>query len=151
MAYDPLANQKCVNCNGAAKYGRTYSNGAPPDFWCETCAPPDVVNLVGPLPGDCNYHGAAKHDAGKLRYDLIPPHALEALAYVYTIGAEKYGDNNWKKGLDEGRIIGAMFRHLVRYMMGERVDPDDGQHPLASVAWGCFALIEYERLAKKGA
>ena len=40
-----------------------------------------------------------KNDGGKLRYDLIPPRALEALAYVYTIGAAKYSDRNWEKGI----------------------------------------------------
>jgi len=90
--------------------------------------------------------GGKKNDAGKLRFDLIPPHALEALAYVYTIGAAKYGDNNWLKGIDRGRILAAMYRHINHWQKGVTVDPDDGQHPLASVAWCCFALMEYERL-----
>jgi hypothetical protein len=34
---------------------------------------------------------AIKYDQGKLRYDLIPPEALEELAAVYTMGAAKYG------------------------------------------------------------
>ncbi len=87
-----------------------------------------------------------KNDTGKLRFDLIPPYALEKLAYVYTIGAAKYGDNNWLRGMDRGRIVAAMLRHINRWQKGETVDPDDGRHPLASVAWCAFALMEYERL-----
>lgn len=102
--------------------------------------------------GNCEFYpsdwkpGGRKDDAGKLRFDLIPPHALEALAYVYTIGAAKYGDNNWLRGIDRGRILAAMYRHINHWQKGVTVDPDDGQHPLASVAWCCFALMEYERL-----
>jgi hypothetical protein len=37
-----------------------------------------------------------KNDNDKLRYDLIPPQALKALAEVLTFGANKYADNNWQ-------------------------------------------------------
>ena len=90
--------------------------------------------------------GGLKYDAGKLRFDLIPPYALEKLAFVYTIGAAKYGDNNWLKGMNRGRIVAAMLRHINAWQRGVTVDPDDSQHPLASVAWCAFALMEYERL-----
>jgi hypothetical protein len=87
-----------------------------------------------------------KNDAGKLRYDLIPPHALEALAFVYTVGADKYGDYNWLKGMKWGRILAAMQRHIEAWRKGEKTDAADKQHHLASVAWCAFALMEYERL-----
>jgi hypothetical protein len=38
-----------------------------------------------------------KYDGGKLRYDLIDAYALEQLAAVYTFGAKKYEDDNWRK------------------------------------------------------
>lgn len=86
-----------------------------------------------------------KDDTGKLRYDLIPPNPLAELARVYTIGANKYDDRNWEKGIKWGRIFGAMMRHAWAYWRGERDDPKDGQHHLASVAWCAFALMEYEK------
>lgn len=85
-----------------------------------------------------------KQDQGKLRYDLIPAYPLAQLAEVYTIGARKYGDNNWRKGMAYSRIIAALIRHLESWRQGREVDPDDGQHPLASVAWCAFTLMEYE-------
>ena len=85
-----------------------------------------------------------KRDEGKLRYDLIPVGPLEKLAYVYTIGAEKYGDNNWRSGIAYSRIVAALMRHLEAWRAGRTVDPDDGQHPLASVAWCALTLMEYE-------
>lgn len=85
-----------------------------------------------------------KFDDGKLRYDLIPPRPLQELARVYTIGARKYDDRNWEKGIKWGRIFAAMMRHAWAWMIGERWDPVDGQHHLASVAWCAFALMEFE-------
>ena len=42
---------------------------------------------------------ADHHDSGKLRYDLIPVDALEAIVEVLTWGADnKYKDRNWEKG-----------------------------------------------------
>jgi hypothetical protein len=85
-----------------------------------------------------------KFDSGKLRYDLIPPHALEKLAEVYTLGSKKYGDYNWKEGMDWSRCIAAMMRHTERNRKGESLD-EEGFHHLAAVAFYCFTLMEYER------
>ena len=88
----------------------------------------------------------SKKDTGKLRYDLIPAYPLERLAVVYTIGAAKYDDWNWLKGFNYSQIYAAIMRHVQAWWMGRSVDLEDGQHPLASVAWGVFALMELERL-----
>ena len=81
--------------------------------------------------------------ADKLKYDLIPPHALEELARVYTLGSTKYGDNDYLEGMGWRRVIGAMMRHLETFRKGESED-DDGFHHLAAVAWGAFTLMTYE-------
>lgn len=91
-----------------------------------------------------NMPTGAKYDGGKLRYDLIPARPLEELARVYTIGAQKYADRNWEKGIAWCRIFGAMMRHAWRWFRGEKWDRETGQHHLSSVAWCAFALIEYE-------
>ena len=85
-----------------------------------------------------------KRDKGKLRYDLIPVYPLAEVARVYTIGSKKYGDNNWRSGIAYSRIVAALMRHLEAWRAGRSVDPDDGQHPLASVAWCALTLMEYE-------
>ena len=85
-----------------------------------------------------------KKDQGKLRFDLVPSKPLEELVRVYTIGANKYGDRNWEKGIAWGRIFAAMLRHAWAYWRGEKLDPVDGQHHMASVAWCALAFIEYE-------
>jgi hypothetical protein len=86
-----------------------------------------------------------KFDAGKARFELIPARPLEALAQLYGMGATKYGDRNWEQGLAFGRLFAAMMRHAWAWWRGETHDPEDGQHHLASVAWGALCLMELER------
>lgn len=90
-----------------------------------------------------------KYDSRKLRYDLLPVVPLRELVRVFTIGAVKYTDRNWEKGLAWGRVYAAMQRHANAWWGGERDDPEDGQHHLASVAWCALALMEYETTHKE--
>ena len=85
-----------------------------------------------------------KYDTGKLRFDLLPPGPLSLVAQVYTIGARKYDDRNWENGILYSRLFAALQRHAWAYWTGERTDPRDGQHHLASVCWAALALMEYE-------
>ena len=87
---------------------------------------------------------ATKHDKNKLRYDLIPWFGEQELARVFTIGAKKYGDNNWRSGFNYSRIIGAAKRHLAAFIRGENHDPEDGQLHLSSLAWCAYILMEFE-------
>lgn len=79
------------------------------------------------------------------RMDLIPPYPLWLLAEVYGRGAAKYADRNWEKGVHYHKYYGAMIRHANQFWAGEDIDPTDGQHHLASVAWMAFALMEMTR------
>ncbi len=80
-----------------------------------------------------------KHDSGKIRFELIPPEALEALASVLTFGAKKYAPWNWAKGFDWSRLYGAAQRHLNAWWSGEQKDPETGYshlwHGLCCVAF----------------
>lgn len=86
---------------------------------------------------------AAKHDGGKLRYDLIPASSLAELARVYTFGAQKYGERNWERGVKFSRVFGAIMRHMWAWWAGEDTDRESGISHLAHAAWGCFALLAY--------
>ena len=86
---------------------------------------------------------AVKYDAGKPSYDLIPAQALEELAKVYTLGAQKYARRNWEKGMNWCRIFGAIMRHSWAWMRGETFDQESGLHHMAHAAFGCLALVEY--------
>jgi hypothetical protein len=84
-----------------------------------------------------------KYDQDKLRFDLLPIGPLNELVKVYTMGAKKYTDRNWEKGIAYGRVYAAVMRHLTAFWSGEDIDSESGLPHLAHVAWGCFALMEY--------
>ena len=74
-----------------------------------------------------------KFDSEKLRYDLVPLVAYQSLAEVFTYGARKYGDRNWKKGISKERLRAAAMRHLFAWCGGEDADPESEIHHLAHV------------------
>lgn len=80
-----------------------------------------------------------KFDDDKLRMDLIPPEAIEALASVLTHGSKKYGDNNWMGGISYGRVYGAIQRHLQSYRKGEYYDAESGLPHL----WHAFTELAF--------
>jgi hypothetical protein len=83
----------------------------------------------------------AKRDTqtGKPRYDLIPLTGLKRIAELYTRGAEKYDDNNWKKGIPYSRCYASAFRHLIQWAEG-----DQSEDHAAAVAWNMLALMHYQ-------
>ena len=90
-----------------------------------------------------NNESALRYDSGKIRYDLLPADALEALALVYTKGAEKYADRNWEKGMSWSRCFASLMRHIWAFWRGELYDPETKCHHMAMAAWNCFALCSY--------
>ena len=86
-----------------------------------------------------------KWDAGKLRYDLLPPDALEEIVKVYTMGATKYAPHNWAKGMAWSRVFAAMMRHAWAYWRGEDNDPESGLNHMAHVAWGALTMLAYSK------
>jgi len=75
---------------------------------------------------------------------LIPTRPLTELAKLYATGAAKYSPRGWEAGMEWSRVVDPMFRHLLKWLRGEKYDQVDGQHHLIAVAWACFALVEYE-------
>jgi len=76
---------------------------------------------------------------GKPRFDLIPTEGLRRLADLYARGAEKYDDDNWKKGQPFSRAYASLFRHLIQWREGDR-----SEDHIAAVAWNAMALMYYE-------
>lgn len=86
-----------------------------------------------------------KHDADKPRMELIPPHAELLLAEVLTLGAARYGDDNWRKVPNmERRYIAAAMRHINAYRRGESLDPDSGLPHLAHAMCSLAFILEFE-------
>lgn len=85
-----------------------------------------------------------KHDVGKLRLDLLPPEAVRALAEVLTMGAAKYGPNNWR-GVSVERYEAAMLRHWLAWKEGEKTDAESGLPHLAHVLANAAFLVALEK------
>lgn len=88
-----------------------------------------------------------RYDTGKVRMDLLPWAALSDVAQVLTVGADKYAPYNWAKGMHWSKVIGPLFRHLAKWMMGERYDAESGLPHLAHVACNVLFLMTYERFS----
>lgn len=65
-----------------------------------------------------------KKDKGKLRYDLIPWEAEEAMAKALTLGISKgYIEDSWKN-VEKKRYMAALRRHFRDYLKGVEYDED---------------------------
>lgn len=87
-----------------------------------------------------------KFDGDKLRYDLMPPHAVAAIVAVLTFGAKKYAPGNWINAPTWSRYYAALQRHLHAWWSGEAVDPETGLSHLAHAGCCLVFLMEFERL-----
>jgi hypothetical protein len=83
-----------------------------------------------------------KYDEGKPRYELLPPEALEEVVAVFTYGAKKYHDFNYREGLAWSRIFGAAMRHLWTWWRGEELDKETNKHHLAHAACCVLMLLD---------
>ena len=91
-----------------------------------------------------------KKDSGKTRWDLVPWEEVEPLAEILTFGAEKYGDNTWQT-IPDGpkRYKAALFRHLVAWCKGEKLDPESGLPHLAHAMCNIVFLMHFEKRDEK--
>jgi len=81
------------------------------------------------------------------RYDLVPFDALDEVATVYGVGAQKYEDHNWLKGYKWSLSLGALLRHVSEFAKGKDYDNGlggTGRHHLACAAWHCLTLMTFQ-------
>lgn len=93
----------------------------------------DTLLKTGPIVG-------VKHDSSKPRTDLFSTAALMGLADVLTYGANKYAEDNWRKGMNWRRLTGAALRHLLAFQAGEDTDPESG-FPHVDHAMCCLMFL----------
>lgn len=84
-----------------------------------------------------------KFDGDKARTDLLSSKALLQIARVMGYGAQKYGAQNWRKGIAWSRVYAAVQRHLLAWQDGETYDPETGISHLAHAGCGIMFLLEY--------
>lgn len=91
-----------------------------------------------------------KYDEGKLRYDLVPWAALDEVVRVLGHGAQKYGDDNWRRVKRlEDRYPAAALRHMSRYLQGETNDPETGLNHLAHAVCSLMFVLALDKEAEE--
>lgn len=91
-----------------------------------------------------------RFNEGKTRYDLIPTFAQEQYAKVLTVGANKYAERNWEKGMKWSKVIASMERHLAAFKRGEDFDSESGLLHMAHVMCNAAFLTEYYKIYPQG-
>lgn len=90
--------------------------------------------------------GAVRDTAeGKSRPDLISPYAQMRKGDWLRLGAEKYDERNWEKGMKISRCIASICRHLFQYMMGAT-----NEDHLAAIGVNVEFIMHYEAMIERG-
>ena len=83
--------------------------------------------------------GFERNDAkGKPRYDLIPIFVLDELADLYAKGAEKFGENNWRKAdsmEDYSSFEQSFCRHSIEFRAGAK-----NENHFAALIWNAIGM-----------
>ncbi len=93
---------------------------------------------------ETNEEEAPKHDQEKLRLELLMPGPMRQIGAVLTFGADKYGANTYRRGLNWSRYVGAVLRHIYAWYGGEKNDSESGLHHLAHAATCLIFLLDFE-------
>lgn len=90
--------------------------------------------------------GAVRDTAeGKSRPDLISPFATERLGDWLMLGAQKYSERNWERGIPVSRTLASLHRHLMKYQQGSK----DEDH-LAAIMCNAMFILHTEEMVKRG-
>jgi hypothetical protein len=110
--------------------GRAFINGAMSDSGSRQAFTTGAVRDAAP---------------DKPRMELISPFAMLRLGNWLRIGAQKYADRNWEKGIPITRCIASLLRHVEAYLAGDQSE----DHPAAAMCNAMF-IIHYEEMIRQG-
>lgn len=88
-----------------------------------------------------------KYDSDKPMMSLIDPEWVLGTGRVLTKGAKKYAPNNWKN-VDRTHYEDAIFRHLMAYLSGEKIDPESGESHLYHINCNSMFLDYFDRYSR---
>lgn len=88
------------------------------------------------------FDSGAQRDSGedKLRMSLVPQEELKRVMKRYLDGAEKYGENNWMKGMPLSVYYDCAQRHLEAWW-NDKCDEDHA----AAVIWNMMCAMWTEK------
>ena len=125
---------KLQRCNAVSLIACTFPA-------CE-CPRNPIKTEAQHLADKLNGTAGVKHDTSKPDFSLLSPLALSYLTAVLDFGARKYAAHNWRKGIDQTRLIAAAMRHINAFNAGEDLDLETGLPHMAHAMCCCMFSIE---------
>jgi hypothetical protein len=95
-----------------------------------------------------DYKSGARSSAKAPRYDLIKSSLLDRLAARLELGASKYGENNYQKGLADKEFLADRYNHILAHLLAYKTDGCKNDDNLAAAAFGIMLLMEAETVEK---
>lgn len=96
-----------------------------------------------------NKEKGLRYNEGKPRWSLVNFKSILPMVRVLEFGAKKYGDENWKLGLDKNPLLESAMRHLTAIIDGEEIDSESGLPHSAHVMCNMM-FYNYHYLNGKG-
>lgn len=87
-----------------------------------------------------------RYNKGKSRIDLVPADAMLHVGDVLAMGANKYDDHNWEKGMPYSDVLASLERHLAKWKTGEDMDDESGLHHIDHVMCNALFLSRFVRV-----
>ena len=95
-------------------------------------------------------HKGLRFNTGKKRFDLVHAWAHEQMVDVLTVGANKYAERNWERGMAWSNVIASLKRHLNAIEKGEDFDPETTLLHAAHIACNAHFLTAYYKIYPQG-
>lgn len=90
--------------------------------------------------------GAVREDdPQKIRPDLISPIAMTRLAGWLAVGARKYTDRNWEKGIPLSRTFASLYRHVIQIHSGDTSEDHE-----AAVMCNAMMMMHTREMISRG-
>ncbi len=94
--------------------------------------------------------GGKRLNSDKVPLELVPPSLIFAVGEVLKVGAEKYEERNWERGMRWTTVLGCLLRHIYKWASPfySDLDEESGLNHLWHAAANVAMLIEYENTCK---
>lgn len=93
---------------------------------------------------ETNPDRALHYSAGKVGVDQIPAEILLEWGQVFSYGEAKYFRDNWRRGNNFHEFYGSALRHMMKWHLGEELDPESGLPHLIHAIWNLATLRYFQ-------
>ena len=90
-----------------------------------------------------------RFNEGKIRPSLLPVVCYEHILQILEMGAKKYGEKNWQKGLKYSTCLDSLERHLLAVKNGEDTDTESKKLHAGHIAVNALFLLYFQLNGRK--